>query len=238
MTVEIDAALAELIGATSLAAAQHSHDWLLDAVLPGRAAVAVQADEVVAAIRTALPDHPFPVYLLAVLRGVAQWVGVWSRLDAGSSSAETAVGDAVEAERRTRAELRLAASALMDAQPFGDPEARALTYLLIGAVLDDAVSVPHLIRATEAERDRLAAACGVEAVAVALARSTRPADPESVSWVRLFAATDSVTRSRMADAPLRFPGVGLPSNTAAVESIIGEHLAVDGAMPRWPSECF
>lgn len=238
MTGEARAALDKLIAASSLEAAQLSHDLLLDAVLPGRAAIAVDADEVVAEISWALPGHAFPAYPLAVLTGVAQWLGAWTRLDAASSSADRAVKDAVAAEVRTLSQLRSVATTLMEAEPFKDPEPRSMSYLLIGVVLDAAESLPYLKRATEAEPDHLSAACGVEAVVVTLARSTRSPDPESVSWVRSRVASDYLTRTRVADAPYKYAGIDLHSNTATVDAIVGEHLTRANDMPRWPCECF
>ena len=127
-------ALAGLVSAGSLAAAQLSTSDLIDAAVPGGAVVADSGAAIIERIiaQESLETHPFRAYFLAVLGVMAVWSRVW-RGDERQGDQRLSTRRHARHERATARALGRAVDRLAWAVTDSDPEVRAMSYGLLAA---------------------------------------------------------------------------------------------------------
>jgi hypothetical protein len=219
--------------------AQQATADVIDQALPGGSAVADDGAALVKAIVEVanMSTHPFRAHLVWILVLMRRWVGVWE-LAAASSNAGPRSREAATRERATAHELEVAARMLAGMALDPDPEARSMAYRLVGSALPTNEAIAILGESLLRETDNLARACGIEAQALALARSWPHVTNASLNLLRnMITVGGEEARGRLSHLRAGRAIVGLGESIAAVLADVvddPEHLPSEG--PFWPVE--
>jgi hypothetical protein len=229
--------LHRLGNAGTLPEAQAATARLMDAALPGGAAVASDAADIALAItsRSDVQRHRFRAYLLWILVLMRSSVGVWqAALDSGGDGEVTRAE--ARNEGRTIEALTRAATTVAGMMDDPDPEVRSVAFQLVGAALQPAkLAGALLIAAARSETDELARACAIASAVVALARQWPDATDEEVDWVRdAIRSGTSMIQGRVRRVVEGHALVGSRQAAASIVAIPLDQLPPEG--PFWPVE--
>jgi hypothetical protein len=226
-----------LLEAHALDGAQLAAADLIDEAVPGGAATAVGSADLVRLVRSSaeIRANPYRAYVLGVLLVMGTWVTAWRRMAASENSRVSHV--TVASERATESELVAACTDFADLTNDDDPEVRALTYLLIGAVASPAAeAVERLEGLLDQEQHALAHACIVQALVKALVRL--PEGNRSEVAQRISERIDDGSALDRARVNVELKSVARPpEEKRQLVDLIGLGFSEDPNGPlHWPAE--
>ncbi len=231
--------LDRLVNARTLSEAQQATAELIDYALPGGSAVVDDGADLVSAIARIrnLRVHVFRACSLWVLVLMRRWVGVW-QLAANSAGAGPRTGEAAERELATARQLELVARDLAPMVLDADPEVRSMAYRLVGSALPTPEAIEIIKEPLSKENDNLARACGVEAAALALARSWPNVTSSSLDWLHdLIMAGGRDAEGRLHHLLLGRAAIGIERSAQAMLSEVTNGLnSLPPEGPFWPVE--
>lgn len=233
------APLRRLIDATTLPEAQQATAEIIDYALPGGSAVCDDGAELVDAILEIgdLSKYLFRAHLLWILVLMRRWTGVWQRAAMSADPGPRTLAGA-DHERDTASRLEIAARRLAGLVRDPDPEVRSMMYRLIGSTLPPEEAIETLTGPISEESDSLAAACGLEAIAITFAKGWPNIAERHIEWLRRsIVAGGPEVRGRMRHLLDGHAIVGLEQSIRLVASTVlsdADNLPSEG--PFWPVE--
>jgi len=223
---------AALIQATSVEEAAIAASDAIDELMPGGAAISVDAGhDVGKAVEAFSGQHSFQAFVIAVLVSVGRVLGAWGRVRQSTDD----VLRFVQAEREASEAIRGFIREQERGEFRHEAEVRSLFYRLVGIVADPATAVASLMSQAESEIDPLARACLFEGLLVAIMRSGMTWQDE-VAMLKAAMQADPTVASRLTHVPFDYIGTSAKANRETVEEVLGVQIQDRDYGSCWPSE--